>query len=123
MTITQRTFLIKSFIESLFGYSPLIWMSHGKGVNNKINHLHESSLCIVYKDNKSSLRDLLKKDNSISVHHIKVHSLAIELFKVKENFSNKIMKDILQTRTLTYDLRLQTDFARSFAILPQRCII
>ena len=98
-------------------------MSHGKGVNNKINHLHESSLYIVYKDNKSSLRDLLKKDNSISVHHIKVHSLAIELFKVKENFSNKIMKDILQTRTLTYDLRLQTDFGRSFVILPQRCII
>ena len=33
-----------------------------RGVNNKINHLHERSLRIVYKDSNSSFKeDLLKK--------------------------------------------------------------
>ena len=54
MSIKQRRVLMKSFIESQFGYCPLIWMFHGRGVNNKINHLHEPSLRIVYKDTNSS---------------------------------------------------------------------
>ena len=52
---------MKSFIESQFGYCRLILMFNGRGMNNKINHLHERSLCICYKDNSSSFKDLLKK--------------------------------------------------------------
>ena len=48
MSIKQRRV---SFIESQFGYCSLIWMFHGRGVNNNTNHLHERSLRIVYKDN------------------------------------------------------------------------
>ena len=114
MSIKQRTVLMKSFIKSQFGYCPLIWMFHGRGVNNEINHLHERSLRIIYKDNNSSFKELLKKDNSFSVHFKNIQSLAIELFKVKENLSNTIMNDILQTRTLTYNFRSQADFAMSF---------
>ena len=75
-------------------------MFHGRRVNNKINHLHELSLRIVYKDN-SSFKELRKKDNSFTVHHTNIQSLAIELFKVKVNLSNTIMEDISQTRILT----------------------
>ena len=88
MSIQQRRVLMKSFVESQFGYCLLIWMFSGRGVNNKINHLHERSLCIVYKDNSSSFKDLLKKNDSFTVHHRNIQSLAIESFKVKENFSN-----------------------------------
>ena len=39
MSIKQRRVLMKSLIQSQFGYCLLIWMFHGRGVNNKINHL------------------------------------------------------------------------------------
>ena len=39
----RRVLRIKSFIESQFGYFPLMWMFHSRRVNNKINHLHERS--------------------------------------------------------------------------------
>ena len=80
--------------------------------DNKINHLHECSLRIVYKDNNSSFKELLKKDNSFTVHRRNIQSLTIQLFKVKVNLSNTVMDDILQTRTLPYNLRSNTDFVR-----------
>ena len=51
----------------------------GRRVNNKINHLHKRSHCIVYKDNNSPFKDLLKKDNSFTVLHRNIQSLDIEL--------------------------------------------
>ena len=80
---------MKSFIESQFGFCPVIWMFHGRGVNNKINDLNEPSLRIGHKDNNNSFKDLLKKDNLFTVCHRDIETLAIELFKVKENLSNK----------------------------------
>ena len=102
---------MKAFIESQFSYCPLIWMFHSRGVNNKINHLHEQSLQIVYKYNMSSSEDLLKKDRSFTIHQRNIQSLTMELFKVKGNLSNNIMYDIFQTRKIIYNLRSQTDFA------------
>ena len=87
-------------------------MFYSRRVNDKINHLHELSLLIVYKDNYSSYVDLLAKDKSFTIHQRNVRSLAIELLKVKRNLSNVIMCNILKTRTLTYNLRSQTDFMR-----------
>ena len=52
-------------------------MFRGRGVKNKINCLHERSLHIVYKDNNSFFKDLLKKNNFFTVHHKNIHSLAI----------------------------------------------
>ena len=74
MNIKQDRVLMKSFIESQFSYCPLIWMFHGRGINNTINHLHESSLWIVYKDKNSSFKELLKKDNLFILSIIEIFS-------------------------------------------------
>ena len=67
----------------------------------------------VYRDYNSSFKCLLEKDNSACVHNRNIHSLAVELFKVKENFSNTIMSDIFPTRVLNYNLRSEADFFRN----------
>ena len=102
---------MKAFIESQFSYCLLIWMFHSRGVNNKINHLHERLLRIVYKDSISLFEDLLKKDRSFTIHQRNIQSLAIKLFKVKGNLSNNIMYYIFQTKKINYNLRSQIDFA------------
>ena len=112
MSFRQKLILYKTFIESQFGWRPLIWMFHSWRVNNEINHLHERSLRIIYKDNYSSYADLLAKDKSFTIHQRNIQSLAIELFKVKRNLSNVIMSNILKTRAPNYSLRSQTDFVR-----------
>ena len=50
MSFKQKRILMKTFVESQFGYCPLIWMFLSRKVNNKINHLQEPSLKIVYND-------------------------------------------------------------------------
>ena len=64
------------FLLSQFGYCPLVWMFHNRRCNNKINHLHERMLRIVYKDYKLSFAELLSKDKSFTVHHRTVQKLA-----------------------------------------------
>ena len=45
---------MKAYFESQFKYYPLVWMFHGRQVNNnKINHLHERALIMIYKDSRT----------------------------------------------------------------------
>ena len=114
MRIKQRRVLIKSFIASQFGYCSLIWTFHGRGVNNELIIRMSVHSVQFIKITNSSFKEVLRKDNSFPVHHGNIQSLAMELFSVKENLSNTVINDILQARALAYNLRSQTEFARSF---------
>ena len=101
---------MKAFTESQFAYCLLSWMFCQRSSNIRINHLHERALRIVYKDNESTFEDLLKKDNSVSVHHKNIRLLGIELYKVKNNLSTHLMSEIFNLRNIDHNLRSQTDF-------------
>ena len=68
---------MKTFILSHFGYCPLVWMMHNRRLNNRINRIHERALRLVYKDDSSSFEELLKIDNSFTIHERNIQSLAI----------------------------------------------
>ena len=110
MSFQQRRLLMKLFVEAQFGYCPLVWIFHGREINRKTNHIRERSLRIVSGYYNSSFKNLLKKANSVCIHHRNIQSLTVELLIKRENLSNTIMSDTFPTRVLNYNLRSQTDF-------------
>ena len=53
--------LTRAFIYSQFQYCPLIWMFHGRQLNQKINKIQEKALSITYKESESTFSELLQK--------------------------------------------------------------
>ena len=107
----KRRIVMKSFVETQFGYCPLVWMFRGRESNKKINKIHERALRIVYHDYLSSFEDLLKKDNSVTIHVRNIRMLAIEMYKNKQNISNESLSGLFEKRNVKYNLRSQSDFA------------
>ena len=111
----RRRLLMKSFIESQFGYSPLIGLFYSRTLNTKINLLHYRALKYVYQDETSTFEELLTKDKSVTIHHRNIQFLAIELYKVKNGDAPYLLKNIFTARDIPEDsvvanLRSQTDF-------------
>ena len=105
MNSEKLRIIMKAFIESQFGYCPLIWMFHSRTLNNRINKLHERALRLVYKDPYASFQELLDKDKTVTIHHRNLQKLATEMFKVKSGESPVIMQNIFQEIPNTYNLR------------------
>ena len=95
MSFQQRRTIMKAFINSQFGYCPLVWMFHSRKLNNRINIIHERALRIVFNDYTSSFETLLKKDNSVTIHIRNIQALAIELYKVANGLAPDIMSHVL----------------------------
>ena len=84
-------------------------------LNNKINSLHERALQITYGDRSSSFEKLLKKDNSVSIHHTypsSIHYTSSSDWKVKNNIAPEILKELFAPKMSSYDLRNNSLFNR-----------
>ena len=71
---------MNAFIESQFSYCPLLLMFCSRTLNNKINRNQERALRLVYLDYTSSFEELLKKDNSVTVHQHNIRLLGAVRF-------------------------------------------
>ena len=98
MDIRKKRQILKTFVESHFSYCPLVWMFHSRFLNNRINTIHERAW-IVYEDEISSFEDLLKRDNSYTIHERNIQTLAIEIFKVVTGISPEIMKKVFPLKS------------------------
>ena len=110
MNKNKLRIIMKAFIESQFGYCPLVWMFHSRTLNNRINALHEKALRLVYNDSILPFQDLLTLDQSFTIHHRNLQKLATEMFKVKNNLSPAFMKNVFPDSTNPYNLRNAPEF-------------
>ena len=88
MTFDQRRLISNSFITSHFSFCTIVWMFRRRNLNERINHVHERALRIVYKDFKLSFQKLLTEDNSLNIHHRNLQKLVTEIFKDKNGLSS-----------------------------------
>ena len=58
---------MKAFIESHFGYCPLVWMFCGRQTNARINYIHERVLRAVYYDEIGSFEELMGRNKSETI--------------------------------------------------------
>ena len=106
MSSKKKKVLMKVSFIAHFSYGPLIRMFHSRKLNNEINKLHTRCLRIVYSDNTSSFEELLETDNSISVHHRNFQVLATKLYKIVNELSPDIMKEVVPfNENTSYNLR------------------
>ena len=86
MVFDQRRLILNSSITSHFFYCPIVWMFHSRKLNERINHIYERNLRIVYKDFNSSFHKLLIEDNSLNIHHRNLQKIVTEIFKFKMTY-------------------------------------
>ena len=89
---------MNAFINSQFGYCPLVWMLHSRKLNTRINRIHERALRVVYNDMVSSFDELLLRNNSVSIHVRNIQLLAVELYKVANGLSPEIMSHVFPVK-------------------------
>ena len=91
-------------------------MLHSRCNNNKIEHLHERCLRLIYCDKDSSHEELLEKDGSVSIHHRNIQNLEIEMYKVKNKLAPIITANVFTTIPENhYKLRSYNGFRLTFA--------
>ena len=106
MNLQQQEKIMNAFINSQFGYCPLVWMLHSRRLNIRINRIHERALRVVFKDSNSSFDELLVRNNSVSIHIRNIQLLAIELYKVANELSPEIMSHVFPLReSLRYPIK------------------
>ena len=78
MDFAKRRLLVNAFFYLQFNYCQLVRVCHNRTNNNKINRLHESCSRLIHNNKKSSFKDLLEKNGSVSIHH---RNLAVECLR------------------------------------------
>ena len=64
-----------------------------------------------FNDKNSTFNELLKKDDSVSIHHQNLQKQAVEMFKVSGGLSPKAFNGIFHFREeVTYELRERSQF-------------
>ena len=53
---------------------------------------------IIYNDKESSFEQLLRRDNSVSIHHRNIQALATEIYKIVDGTAPNIIKKLFKLR-------------------------
>ena len=101
MTFAQRRNIMKAFIKTRFGYCPLVLMFCG---------IKSTALKAVYNDEISPFEQLLGRDKSETMYIRNIKTLAVELFRIKNNLSSDIIAQLISKgNSVGYNLRSLID--------------
>ena len=96
-------------------------MFHSRQLNNRISKIQERALRLVYKNRKLTFDDLLKRDNSVTIHQRNLQMLATEIFKVKKSLAPEIMAEVFERKEPHYNLRSEASHFKKENIKSANC--
>ena len=103
-------------MKSQFNCCPLVWMFCSRQSNNLINKIHQRSLRIVYKDQKTSYHNLLETYNEPTNYQRNLQVFTKEIYKIVNSVAPRIMNSLFEFRSNEYNIRnvqvLSTNFRR-----------
>ena len=74
-------------------------MFHSRKLNCRVNNIDERALRLVYNDSVSSFEELLREDDSYTIYMRNIQAFGIELYKVANRISRKIMSLVFPLKT------------------------
>ena len=110
MTFHQRRLILNFFITSHFSYCPIVWVFHGRKLNERINHIRERALR--FTDFNSSFQELLTEDNSLNIHHRNLKKFMTDIL-VKNGLLPELMNDVFEFIEKPYSLQTISYFRSS----------
>ena len=96
------------YVMSQLGYCPLVWMKHSRTQKNCINGQDKRAFSLVYNELSSSFSELLRIEQSVTTHYLKLQTLAYEIFKVKDKMAPEIQTEIFPQKESNYNIRNST---------------
>ena len=96
LNMKQEKLFYKSTIKSQFNYCPLVWMFCSRQSNSLINKIHERSLRISYKDQKTSYHNLLGTHNELTIHQRNLQVLMTEIYKIVNGVAPPIINSLFE---------------------------
>ena len=108
LTVEKAKILAHAFIDSQFNYVPLIWISVGKTLIDKICKIHHRLLKVVCNEYNKSYEELLQLNNNVSIHQIHLQYLALEVFKSLMHLNPEFTWSYFNDNPIPYDLRKGT---------------
>ena len=102
MKFEQRKRIVNLFITSHFCHYPLVWMFHSRRINNCLDHIHERALKMIYQDDNSSFKEVLRKDKTkmnknvlVECQKQKLIYILKDLIDRNSNWKCSVRKDVL----------------------------
>ena len=77
-------------------------------LNHRINRLRERALSSAYSDYSSTFKELLAKDNTVTIHQSNLRALATEMYKVSNDLLPLFMRDMMTEICAPYNMRSTT---------------
>ena len=105
LSITSRMAIFRSFILSNFQYCPLVWHFCGKQNNEKMEHIQERALRIVYNDHVSNYPELLSRAGIDTLFISRLKKVLLEVFKTVHDINKSATNTMFSVKYLPYTIR------------------
>ena len=97
--------LFKAVILPYLTYCHLTWHFCRASDTRKLERVQERGLRPVFRDSKSTYKQLLKRAKLLSLHDRRLQDIACLMFKVKHSLYPQSVRDLFLVKSSTYGLR------------------